>query len=66
MFDGLWGGFEIEFAFDGIKYKAFTKIGVKGFNIPVSINKVDNTFEFFHKGNKISIEKIVKYVEVEI
>lgn len=66
MIDGLWGGYEIEFMFDGIKYKAFTKNGVRGINVPISVNKVDNSFEFFLKGNKISIEKIVKYVEVEI
>lgn len=64
MIDGLWGGYEIEFTFDGSNYRASTKTGVRGFNIPVTVNKVGNTFEFFHKGNKISIEKIIKYVEI--
>lgn len=37
-YDGIWGGYEVEFTVDGKKYKARTENGVRGMNIPCVVS----------------------------
>ncbi len=41
IYNGIWGGWEVSFDYNGEKRKIETSIGVRGFNIPVKV-KVNN------------------------
>ena len=37
-YTGVWGGYVVQFEHDGETYEAKTDVGVKGINIPCTIN----------------------------
>ena len=41
-YSGLWGGYIVDFTYNGDKYRADTKNGVRGMNIPCNITIKDN------------------------
>ncbi len=64
-YSGLWGGYVIEINAGGKKVELTTDIGVRGFNIPVSVTLNDGVWSATQNGNRIKIKKVEIYSKDE-
>ena len=60
MITGKWSGYEIDFEYNGHKYRLKTRLGVRGFNIPVRVN--EDNFRAFKDGKEIEIVETLKVI----
>jgi len=57
---GLWSGYEIKVTTSDKYYKLKTKTGVRGINIPVTVNCTDGKWSAMGQGMKIEVIEVVE------
>jgi len=66
-FDGLWGGSVIEFTDnEGIHYSMDTVDGVRGVNIPVTVQYDEGKWKAFYKGDELKLKAVYQYEKKQI
>jgi hypothetical protein len=64
-YDGLWGGYKINFRNPkGETFEIDTVDGVRGMNIPVTIVLRDGVYSVLHDGRPLAIKRIIKFTVI--